>query len=624
MSGNFIEKILIGEYQSTNKHVLPIAHPKRQGDGYCMTVICGKNNTGKTHILKQLSEAFHPERRFHKEGEKESLNVHAVLTDAAQPLPRVLYFDSTTFAKSRFNVIPMGEYKHDPVGQKPKYREAAIRFIGRQMRGAFGEMCDYDSWVSDAASRLRFVHENVDKDRIYLCDHADEAVTRFEEAVGGRLYFRYFAQGGSEFLELVLRYDEHRVFRYPEWSDGQKTLLASLMIIDHHRPDVLLIDEIENHFHPEYMTQLAIFIKKVVPQTILVTHHPHMLFSRLVDRLYYIELNTRDFEPPPQTERFDKTLHPRSPRRSVKELTSDFDLITAAYGLFHNQDRQLLHLAEKLHSAVDIKLTKTLVELFRREAVSPKGSPFLDSQTVQLLSVIKESTTNPKEPVEILDYGAGRGRSLLEVLKEPQAKRQFEFRWFFWEENAQLRAELAKLCASSSLKDMINVIDDIESVADGKFHVAVVSNVLHEVTPKTFARILTTTRRLIRDGSGKLVILELNPLIHPEKYAVPYSRSQMESILHKAGWRIDSGFFPIRSGLVQAYWVCAHGPDESRSFDQDHIRKVVEETWEEILRYNCLLYDGKYKVTSADDQIKLMDNLTTIASIISYKLGNWS
>lgn len=620
---NFIEKIIIGEYQSANKHVLTVAHPVNKGDAFCVTVICGKNNTGKTHILKQLSEAFHKDRKFHNESEKESGNVHAVLTDPVAPLPNFLYFDSTTFAKSRFNVIPIGDYKHDPTGRKPRYRDAAIRFIGRQLRNVFGGELEYDSWLKDSAYRVRFTRANVEKDKIYLCDQSDALVAGFEGAVGGRLYFRYFEQAKVEFLELALRYDEHRIFRYPEWSDGQKTLFAGLLIIDHHRPDVLLIDEIENHFHPEYMTHFAGFIKEAVPQTIMVTHHPHMLFSRLVDKLYYIELESRDSDPPPVTQRFDKSYHPRSPRRSVKELMTDFDLITAAYKLFHNQDRQLLYLAEKLHHSVDIKLTKTLIELFKPDVVIPRKDPFLDSQTMQLLSVIKGSIDVSEGVVEILDYGAGRGRTLLEVLKEPQMKRGFNFCWSFWEMDLDLRRELATLCAMSSPGQEIRLIDDLACIRPGEFDIAVLSNILHEVTPRRFAEILTAIRRVIKAG-GKLIVLELTPLIHPEKYAVPYSRDRMESILNEIGWKVDGGFFPLRSGLVQAYWVCAHSPDSTASFDRERIRKAVELAWDEILRHKCLLYDGKYKVTTADDQIRLIDNLTTIASIMSYKLGNWT
>jgi energy-coupling factor transporter ATP-binding protein EcfA2 len=623
MDNNFIKEIQIGEYRSANKHVMPIAWPKDTTGAYCITVICGKNNTGKSHILKQLSEAFHVDRKFHNENEKESINVHAVLTDPADPMPNVLYFDSTTFAKSRFNVIPAGEYKHDPTGKKPRYRDAAIRFIGRQVQNALGNI-DEESWENDASYRLHFIHDKVDKESIYRCDKNDEVVKRFEEAVEGRLYFRYFVQAKSEFLELVLRYDEHRVFRYPSWSDGQQTLFAGLLIIDYHRPDVLLIDEIENHFHPEYITQFAIFIKKIVPQTILVTHHPHMLFSKLVDKLYYMELKGIDSEDPPPNERFDRTLHPRSPKRNIKELITDFDLITAAYGLFHNQDRQLLHLAEKLHHAVDVKFTKILIELFKAEAVPSGEDFFLDAQSIQLIGVIKRSVEETSGAIEILDYGAGRGRTLLEVLKEPQAKRGFIFRWSFWEKDPGLRRELALLATNAASASDIRVIDNMEGVAPDTFHIAILSNILHEVTPKEFARILTDIRRVIKSDSGRFVVLELTPLIHPEKYAVPYTRELMESVLHKIGWRIDSGNFPVRSGLVQAYWVCAHSPDSSASFDQGHIQKVVEDAWEQILEHNCLLYDGKYKVTSADDQIRLIDYLTTIASVMNYRLGNWT
>jgi hypothetical protein len=410
----------------------------------------------------------------------------------------------------RFNVIPVGEYKHDPTGRRPKYRDAAIRFIGRHIRSASGDRCDRALREQDAPYRVHFVRDHVEKDVIYRCDHADDLVARFEEAVGGQLYFRCFVQAKVEYFELVLRYDEHRVFRYPEWSDGQKTLFAGLVVIDYHRPDVLLIDEIENHFHPEYMTQFAIFIKRVVPQTVLVTHHPHMLFSRLVDKLYYIQLESRESDEPPLRERFDKALHPRSPRRAVKELASDFDLITAAYGLFHNQDRQLLHLAEKLRSAVNFNLTKTLAALFLADVASAKRSPFVDSQTGQLLGVLKEAADVDEGAVEILDYGAGRGRTLVEVLKEPTAKRGFPFRWWLWEPDSALRNDLASLWESAGVGDSIVIIDDIDRVPPETFHVAVLSNVLHEVTPNAFAKILTGIRRVIRTKGGKLVVLELS------------------------------------------------------------------------------------------------------------------
>lgn len=179
------------------------------------------------------------------------------------------------------------------------------------------------------------------------------------------------------------------------------------------------------------------------------------------------------------------------------------------------------------------------------------------------------------------------------------------------------------LCTLSSADYSIAVIEEIEAEPSEAFHIAVLSNVLHEVTPPVFAEMLTTIRRLIKPN-GKLVVLELTPLIHPEKYAVPLSKEQMESILHGSGWKVDSGFFPVRSGLIQAYWVCAHTPDKSNSFDQVQIQRTVESEWDKILTHNCLLYDGKYQITTADDQIRVMENLTTIASIMNYRLGHWT
>ena len=52
-------------------------------------------------------------RRLHNAAEKESINVHAVLIEPTGDLPNMLYLNDLTFAKTRFETIPIGEFKHE-------------------------------------------------------------------------------------------------------------------------------------------------------------------------------------------------------------------------------------------------------------------------------------------------------------------------------------------------------------------------------------------------------------------------------------------------------------------------------------------------------------------------------
>lgn len=241
---------------------------------------------------------------------------------------------------------------------------------------------------------------------------------------------------------------------------------------------------------------------------------------------------------------------------------------------------------------------------------------------MQLIHFLSGKRQETSLPLEILDFGAGRGRTLLEVLKRSSSHVKPNFRWSFWDPSDKNREILAHLTDSLQTHE-VQVINDLDALPNGSYDIVVLSNVLHEVTPINAAQILVDVRRLLRNPAGKLVILELSPLIHAEKYAVPYSQNEIATLLYQIGWKVDSGILPLRSGNVQAYWVCGYNPDSSRSEDKATIRGSLENLWDEILKRNCFLYDGKYRINSADDQIKIMDILTTIASILNYRLGNW-
>jgi SAM-dependent methyltransferase len=280
----------------------------------------------------------------------------------------------------------------------------------------------------------------------------------------------------------------------------------------------------------------------------------------------------------------------------------------------------MLQLAQITANLIDVKLTRSVLAIFEPDVKGATSGSFQDQQTLQLRQLINASDSPEGYPLRILDFGAGRGRTLLELSKNvPDKHTQME--WLFWEPQVALREEL-KTHLNDRNWPRIIVLDALAPEIVGDIDLVVIANVLHELPPPDAANVLFTARQCLRSG-GKILIVELYPLIHPEKHAVPYRQTDLESILLQSGWKLESGSFPVRGGLVTAYFVVAHSPDQVRSLDKTAICRSIETAWDEILQYNCAIYDGRLALTSASDQVRLLSTLTTIASVMNYKLGQW-
>lgn len=614
---NFLKAVQVGVYGSSKKVTLLLAYPKGEEHPFCINALCGRNNSGKSHILREIGQAF-DERSLHNNSERESINIHAVLLDPEAPIPTVLYLPDLTGDKSRLNEIPL-KFKHDPQGRTPKYRAAIIGFIADQLSCLLGATFGKEQWTLDEDYRLQVVG-TLEERSVYRCLSDTPVIRRFEQAVGGNLYFGKKGPGKRVHLELAIRYDDHRVFYFQNWSEGQKTLFTALLFIHHHRPDVLLLDEIENHFHPEYITQLAQFLRDVVPQTLLVTHHPHVLFSTMVDRLFYLEMQAAPDGEPPRKLELPEGFRSRSPQRRIAELITEFDRITAAYGLFGNQDRQLLTLAQATHQSIDTTFTAGLLRLFFPEPKAGEILPLMSplQQIQELLDDVLRAVQRREEPLSILDYGPARARSLDHLLRASPLALGEHLHWSFW----GVHPAFDRVPTGRALFN-IRYFSPSEPLPEDLYDLAILSNILHEMTPRTFGETLVKVRHAIRVQGGSVAILEPFPLIRPEKYAVPYSREDMADILVSCGWKVESRNLPVPGGVVEAYCLLAHSPDSEKSITSSLVERVVVEKWQEILRRSCAQYDGRRQIGSARDQIQVMGFLSTIASISNYNLGNW-
>lgn len=76
---------------------------------------------------------------------------------------------------------------------------------------------------------------------------------------------------------------------FANWSDGQKSYFTVLATTFALKPDVYIFDEIENFMHPALISQTLDHLKSNCGQTILSSHHPHLIFGRAVDAVFYVE-----------------------------------------------------------------------------------------------------------------------------------------------------------------------------------------------------------------------------------------------------------------------------------------------------------------------------------------------
>ena len=79
-------------------------------------------------------------------------------------------------------------------------------------------------------------------------------------------------------------------------------MLASLA---HDATPIVLFDEIENHLHPAYMSLLLSALKERSVQTIVSTHHPHLIFSDHADRVFFLD-TTLPHSPGRKTEEYSR------------------------------------------------------------------------------------------------------------------------------------------------------------------------------------------------------------------------------------------------------------------------------------------------------------------------------
>jgi SAM-dependent methyltransferase len=391
------------------------------------------------------------------------------------------------------------------------------------------------------------------------------------------------------------------------------------------QPDILLLDEIENHLHPAYISDVLSFLKRHVAQSIVTTHHPHVVFSELVDRVVYIEA-ARPPLPPTSAQEMDyvKKHFQGSPQRRFFQIDTSFEKLAAVYKLFANHDRQLLLQAQRVLQESEMEFYSAITDIYREGIKMASSRVTPDLQSIQLLGGLKRLGLRrlAGERHVILDFGAGYGRTEMELSKLSSWQVGGAIQWICWERDPVVRLALRNQVKNASIT--ASIPDSLEEVQDSSVDLCTLVNVIHHLTPENFVDILQSAISKTA-CSGALVILELYPLLSAEKYAVPYSPDRLTSIFRQLGLLASYELTAVRDASAYCLVVTGQTPDGLRlQHSADEIRNIVKKEWALILEDAMHGYAQRESVADYRGLRDLLRSLTTIASISAWQHEIWN
>ena len=301
---NLIKAVHIRTERGRPQQILPLITNGYEPTERKVTVICGRNRSGKSHLLEQLDVSIN-EHNYRLKNNKPvngttplSRNICCALTHPDRPATGVFYFRDPDFMISQATVIRYSrDFRLYPRPEK-NISLAMLRLLRSHFQ-SHANRFDPGRWDNEPAYRTEQMKQYGKDDRIFRLFGESDCLRQFEDLTSAKLYFRFLKKAeGHEQAELVLRYSPRHHYPYCSWSHGQRVLFCFLCVIEYFEIEVLLLDELETHLHPQFMTFLFERIKAKIPQTIAATHHPHLIFSKLVDSIWYLEVAPDDYNAP--------------------------------------------------------------------------------------------------------------------------------------------------------------------------------------------------------------------------------------------------------------------------------------------------------------------------------------
>lgn len=642
---NYIQalKIMIKSVQfasnrnSTIKNNIVIAPPAR--DRGSITIICGKNHSGKTYITKRIHRSI-TQRNEDLANNKEESIIHTVDNINVEYSPNIREINAILISRvdkitdSLRSVSAILESSHN----NSKYLQQSDYIYRIQIKQALAFFCfdsidDFNTKKNNQIDKtkwfdpdnLKYRSESLssaDIEKLYLCKRSHVVVKIFEDLTQGKLYFGINHRKTPKYgiipeFELRLVFNGEIIIPIGGWSEGQKVLFALLLFIYYVKPDILIIDEIENHLHPEYVSTLLDYIKQNIKQTIITTHHPHIIFSKHVDIVNYLEFNKESDDLPEiiDTKSSDRL---RTMKLNNVLLEKNYSKLLSTYKLFDAYDNQLLRLSTTSISDLNDLLIEIFTSLFNYDIVSPQLEKKPDLQSQKLYEIFQKKLHEQK--LEILEFGAGEGRLLIDIDKVLKTPEKDKIAWSLYEPYDSPRKKLISNLRKHPYKDLINIYSEKPTTC---FDFIIIPNVLHELTPCIIAEILTYCSKSLKE-KGSIIIVELYPLLKPEKYAVPLNRNEWDRLARKIGFKASSNGIIFKNAIHDAYFTQLFISNTNNEFNQEKIEELITKFWiTEVLPERINNYDGHIRFGDIDEIPTSIGNLCTIASINAYQNKIW-
>ncbi len=578
----------------------PMLFPLPSKDLGTVTVICGPNGVGKSYILRTLIELL--------DG-KAAANRHR--SDGWEvDVDEREFFVAHRPHNHKTQMTSIGVLSRKQAEKKPMRNDDDLRLKTMLFADVFAQLSiagfSEKKWSEDLEYRGEFLDSiNDDEEAVYwLQDDVPEYMRMFQDIAGGQLGLRRAATN----YELVLHYESGVTATYGSWSDGQKSLFTIFVTIALLKPTLYLIDELENFLHPQFMSRALMFLKRNVRQVVTASHHPHLIFGRAVDTIFYLEnrsVNQRSALP----SRFTKHMHQPNPSRMITNIGSDRAKLAAAYRLFDIKDAALLATAAHVRDAISFSLDSAVLNLFECAAAPAGDSPYPDRQSDLIYKML---STYEARPNVVLDWGAGLGRTIAEISKLHFPEESLQ--WLLYEPFEKPRAALE---AMKQLKQVNHkVIGRRADLPRGEVGVCLLTNVLHALNPSEFSAAIEDCHHALADPERSIIVVsEIYPLLGAERNAVPYPADELEALFRSIGFLARSTRFSV-SG-AEAYCLIASKPPSSLPDNMEMLRKI-ENLWGRLFDRFRQNYEAIPAISNTAEQTELLNSAFGMASI-----ANW-
>ena len=566
-----------------------------------VTVLCGPNGSGKSFILRML-KALLEGKSASQFNEGHGWRVETVggnrISSHRPHHHKSQMTGIGTLSKARGGKTPVA---HD-LDLKVQLVVFGLLLESLPLVGEF----DLERWLGDAGYRTEIFSdlEPGQEERVYwLSSPVPDFARLFEDVFSCRLGLRYTKSS----LELVLAWENGVTAPIANWSDGQKSFFTVICTVLALKPDVYIFDEVENFMHPELISRTIEYLKRHCRQTVLSSHHPHLIFGRAVDAVYYVEaLPPRR---PAYAERFVKyQKQPSAPRR-ITRLETDRSKLASAYRLFDVRDAALLATAAYVRDAVDLHLNEAVLSLFECEAIPSGTGIYRDRQTEEIAGLIASFAPEPRL---ILDWGAGLGRSLTELSKRVSVESNDAPAWILYEPDATTRSSLNSVVKAIP---SVQVAGDRAELAGVTAGIVLLTNVLHALDPEQWCEAISDAWSAVQ-GSRRGVILmtEIYPLLAPERFAVPVSPDWLTDLFQKLGFKTAVRHFAIQGST--SYCLAASAPEEKVP-SRERLLEIVVDAWKDLHRRYVRDYEGIGPVTALVDRQDLLNAAFGLARVSS-------